>query len=197
VTYTQTWNESLPTGATAANTADDEFRALKTAVRERFATLTGKAISDFNADPFVPAGFLVEPSLYLLPAAYVLRPTASMTFGSDGSITDAGDNTGTDIIIPLRLKPGSVFSGFKFWGSREAGAVNSFSVSFINNPDFNGSSTIHSYNVPNGASDAVVVNFSGNHTVVANSPYHFLISYNNGAVNTGISFQGLQLVQVL
>jgi len=65
MTYTNTWNESVPVGGAPANTADDWLRQEKLDLRERLNTIMGYSPSTPLADPVIPveAGLMQTQNL--------------------------------------------------------------------------------------------------------------------------------------
>lgn len=65
--YTNIWNESVPVGGDAANTADDWFRQEKLDLRERLNSIMGYSIGTALTDPVIPvgAGIMASQSLAL------------------------------------------------------------------------------------------------------------------------------------
>lgn len=83
--YTNTWDETLPTGSEAANTIDDIIRALKVDIDQRFVDIFG--MPNFTADPLRP---------------YVLK----FADASDATI-NLGDNAGTPRTLFVKDKAGA------------------------------------------------------------------------------------------
>lgn len=58
MSFSKTWDEAVPDGATAnANDIDLFIKDTKIAVRERLTSITGVASGDFNTDPFAPTKY--------------------------------------------------------------------------------------------------------------------------------------------
>lgn len=67
--YTQSMDETTPSGAAAANTADDQLRALKRDIKERFNSFC----ADWNTDPCAPdvlATGVVVPASFTITAPH-------------------------------------------------------------------------------------------------------------------------------
>ena len=74
MSFSKTWDEAVPDGATAnANDIDLFIKDTKIAVRERLTSITGVAAGNFNTDPFDPSkygpnvtitGKNVHPTIY-------------------------------------------------------------------------------------------------------------------------------------
>ncbi len=95
--YTNTWNESVPVGGDAANTADDWLRVAKVDIRERWNSMIGVPIGTALSDPIIPAaaGLTVVRSLSLFIPVWDM----SWTPGA-GTLLGPGNNTsaGLDVV---------------------------------------------------------------------------------------------------
>jgi hypothetical protein len=84
--YSNLWNDAVPTGAEAANTIDDIFRALKVDIEQRFNDIFG-GMPSFATDPLRPYG---------------LRFT-----DAQDSVIFLGDNAGTPRNLDIKDKTGT------------------------------------------------------------------------------------------
>lgn len=91
--YTNTWNENIPVGGDAANTADDWLRQEKLDMRERINSIIGVAVGTAFSDPIVPStvGLQVVRSLSIYIPVWSMSwtPGASTLLGPTNN-TSAG-----------------------------------------------------------------------------------------------------------
>lgn len=118
MTYTNTWNESVPVGGAPANTVDDNFRQLKTDVRERINTLIGSAIATPLADPVIAAGkgmiatrtfkvWIPWHAMAFISSAGTLSPPQSYATSTVGIDVVQGTHGTGYFHCPLRLPVGA------------------------------------------------------------------------------------------
>lgn len=92
--YTNTWNESIPVGADAANTADDWLRQEKLDLRERLNSIMGYSVSAPLTDPVIPVGkgiMVVQTYTLFIPVWQMSYVSASGTLAVPASTsTPAG-----------------------------------------------------------------------------------------------------------
>jgi hypothetical protein len=176
--YTYTVDPSTPTGATAANTADEEFRNLKGAFIERLNHLVGGASFDINSDPIVPAGArMLDPTVttqfLMTPYASIKSPTAQ--FGIYGAIDDFTIGGAGSFVIPLWFKPGVLITDITLHFSRGdiADVVN---MALYNRAWGDPASLLYSTAAGGTLIDELVLPCS-NHQIVAGMPYWVNVNY--------------------
>lgn len=119
MTYTNTWNESVPTGGAPANTIDDVVRALELNIRERLNSIMGYAITTPLTDPVIPVGaglmesqdismFIPVWAMSWVPAASTLLPPANNT--ATGLDVVANTHTTGYFWCPIIIPVGAVIS---------------------------------------------------------------------------------------
>ena len=94
--YTNIWNESVPVGGDAANTADDLFRQAKLDFRERLNSVMGYATGAAFTDPVIPAGagMMASQSLALCVPVWQMAWTSAA-----GTLVAPNNNTAVGLAV--------------------------------------------------------------------------------------------------
>ena len=124
--YTKTWNEASPADTDLVSGADDQFRDLKFATRERLSSIVGKDLtSAMNTDPIVPDGYaLLDPKRYFPFAPYLTSPRpVGMDISVFGVVTDDEAGSQQSYCIPLDVTGESTLTAIKFYYTRPGDSV--------------------------------------------------------------------------
>ncbi len=192
--YTYNVDASTPTGATAANTADEEFRAIKGAFIERMADIVGGTGFDINTDPIVPAGAsLLDPTVNtnFLMTPYILTKSPSAQHDIYGSITDFTPGGSAGFVIPLWFKPGVAITDVTLYFNRSdvSDSINMvlYRKAWPNTIELLYSSSVSTFG------PSLVLNCS-NHVMVAGMAYWVNVNYAVGSGDVNLYGVKVQLV---
>lgn len=212
MSYTDTWNEGVPSGGSPANTADDQIRALKLDFRERINSLMGVAIGTAFSDPIIAtSGDLSNiPNLTPLLATQTYKknitPASGMVSATvyDATLTNSADSLtinlavvgGISIVWDLDLPVGVTIVSASICAASTVNPYNSAGFNFFRRPwGTSGSRTsLGSSSMALGTAKVITLN-SAPLPYVTLDTESYALSFADSSTNaTVLTIYGLQVV---